>query len=480
MNIMTILSLLVIACMLVQHITITKPSRIREDFYTAWKNYRRQILLCRCLSLGGLMLIIVIIVEAYYSFGTDVPCPTEPPYNTNRVTCATVALLKTKEYTTVIMLTFFLSILKLLLEDHVERRLLGATGGVRNVWLQDIWLVWFSASVVLSVVLTSFQILDMEFAPHTIHLWAAGMIAVVTFTYDFWIYNVLHRQLTDGDGFMASAVSQLYQSPPTDHAKIGSPWRGFVGFMFRSIQYQPPAQVMTIGPTGAGKTHWVMSHDNNYAEKVRQASADTAGLVTTHVVEVANKIQNVTLGAIPTGFSLQLLDFPGENIGDHCTVPFDLRCDVLILILPEAAFNTALDTKSETFDIETADDLNEYFNLDEKVNKTRDYIYALFFGLNVDSGDINVAGRQRFGVGSFVLFVNRWGTDVPELGTQFERHMNSLALQLAKKFGLADERRCFAYHGDISHNTNRILSDAIQRLHNPTVVNRVDTDLSHG
>ena len=456
---MTYLSILVVICMLYQHMTITKVSRVREDFYPAWTKYRRHIVFCRCLSLAGLGLIIVIIVETYYAG--------------DQVTRSMMGLLETKEYTSLIMLTFFISVLKVLLEDHVERNLLRTSPGLGNVWLKDIWLVWFFASVVFSVLLGGSEFLDRESIDRYSHLLAPAMVIVVTLTYDFWIYNVFYRQLTDGDGFMGSAVSQIYRTRP------GNPLQGFVGFLFHSIQYQPPAQVMIIGPTGAGKTRWTMSHDAAYARRVTDRGAETAeGLVSTQVVEVANKIEAVRVSnGTEAGFSLQLLDFPGENIGDHCTVPFDLRCDVLVLILPETAFNPSLATRPETFSVTTSEDLNEYFDIAEGVNKTRDYVYALYFGLNIDSGStVNVAGRQRFGIGSFVLIVNS-RKDELAFDDHFTKHVNALAAELAKKFGLTRADRCLAYYCNILKTTEPILSEAIRRLHGSPATAAEPSDL---
>ena len=231
---------------------------------------------------------------------------------------------------------------------------------------------------------------------------------------------------------------------------------------------------MVIGPRGVGKTHWVMTHDAAFAAKMKKRSAGTGGVLSTQVVEIANKVENVQIHSgndvVPAKFSLQLLDFPGENIGDHCTLPFDLRCDVLVLMLPEDAFNPELDSEDEVLEISTSQDLNKFFRPGSADSRARDYLYALYFGLNVgqDGSTTNVAGRQRFGIGSFVLIVNTHGGS-PRYGSTFRLHVDSLAARLARKFGMEDKSRCFTYYCNISETRETILADAIGSLHSAKV-----------
>ena len=445
------IALLIVALLLFQHMNITNASRTREHFYTAWNKYRRHIYGCRCTSIFCVVLFTVIAVEG--TTGVEVG-----------VTAAVVGLLTTREYTTLIVLTFLISLLKVLLEDHMEKSLLRRSPTIKSVWLKDIWLLWILGSALFSVFLGGLDILDRQFIEDHQYILATAMVFIVFLTYDFWIYNVLHRQLVVGDGFMSSAVSQIYQAAP------GNPGRGFLGFLLFTIQRQPPAQVMIIGPKGTGKTRWTMSHDAAYAARVQsRIVGEGEGIFSTQVVELATKIESVPVRSandtVIAGFSLQLLDFPGENIGDHCTLPFDLRCDVLVLMLPEEAFNPALDERSETFDVTTSDDLGEYFSPDDAAARARDYFYALFFGLNVDEGSKNVAGRQRFGIGSFVLIVNSRKGSL-RYRNHFEQHIESLAVQMANKFGLEETRRCFHYYCNITTTQDLILPNAIASLHN--------------
>ena len=468
--------LLVAVCLLSQHMNITNASRVREHFYTAWRKYRRHIYLCRILSLVALAIIIVIGTEKWYqvSIGAE-----------SHVAPSLVALLTTKEYTTLIVLTFFISLLKLLLEEQVERNVRRRTPRLKNVWLNDVWLLWFFSSVLFSVFFGAKDILseDAEYVKNNQHALAIIMIILVTFTYNFWIYNVLYRQLTDGDGFMSGAIANILLPPPEPEESApekprpprstppwDNPFRGFLGFMFRSIQYSPPAQVMIIGPRGAGKTHWAKSLDGTYKAKVEAESKETSGIVNTKVVETATTTLPIPVGRdrVDRNFSIQLVDFPGENVGDHCTLPIDLRCDALILMLPESAFNPSLD-QNEGMSVGGAfEDLDGYFDKADGNNKARDYFHALFFGLNVDESSTNVAGRQRFSVGSFVLIVN--GSDDAGLKyhNHFEKHIEVLADAMGSKVGVSESSRRFYRYCNVSNLGGSVLRDAIGSLHGAT------------
>ena len=458
-----IASLLIVASLLIQHMTITKETQQREHFHRVWRNYRRQILCCRFISFLGLMTILAIVMEAYHNVDLG-------------VTESLVELLQKKEYTTLAVLTFFVAILHLLIEDHVETRMGRSKPEVKHVWLRDIWLLWFSASIVLSVFLGGFELLDNTNIMNHKYVLGVATIVIVTFTYDFWIYNVLYRQMTEGDGFTNSAVSRIYgvkQEMGEGHGH--DPIRGFLGFLFRAIQYQPPAQVLIIGPRGAGKTHWVMQRDAAFMEYVKSRSGGDAGLQSTQRIEYARDTENVNIVdhnmAIDAEFSVTLLDFPGENLGDHCNLPFELRSDVLILILPEDAFNPQLDERPEPFSVNTSQDISEYFNGGAESSRARDYMYALYFGLQMDEINQEVGRRQQSGVGAFVLLVNC--RDQQKYTNKFEMHIKSLSEQMARKFGVVGDQRVFSYYYDIAKGQQPVLREAIRSLHKTIEVGEI-------
>ena len=469
--------LLIIVCLLSQHMNITSASRVREHFYTAWLKYRKHIYLCRLQSLTAVAFIIVIGMESLYN-------DSKPGV----VASTLIELLTTREYTTLIVLTFFISLLKMILEEQVERNVRRRTPNLKNVWLNDLWLLWFFASVLFSVLLGGTEILSKDtYIQNNKYVLATIMIIFLTLTYNFWIYNVLHRQLTEGDGFMSGAIANILLPPPQiplpppedalpppeKPRPTGStpPWdnplRGFIGFMFRSIQYSPPAQVMIVGPRGAGKTHWATRLDGSYNAKVEAQSSETSGLVNTKVVEIATVKLPIPVGPhrIDREFSVQLVDFPGENVGDHCTLPIDLRCDALVLMLPESAFNPELDKEKETDAGVAFEDLDRFFDKRRENNKARDYFHAFFFGLNVDEFSTGVAGRQRIAVGSFALIVN--GSD--EKGLRYKNHFKEnievLAKAMALKVGVAESGRRFSYYCNVGRIGGSVLRDTIGSLH---------------
>ena len=452
-------SILIVCFLIFQHMNITKETQQRHHFYKSWKSYRNHILFCRFMSLLGAATVLAIAMEAYHDVDLG-------------VTLAVVTLLSTREYATLIVLTFFIAILHLLVEEHVEARLRRYKPEVKHVWLHDVWLMWFSASIVLSVFLGGFDLLSEETIMLHKHKLAALSVVVVVFTYDFWIYNVLYRQLTDGDGFTGSAVARIYgvkrrKNDKSDYAPI----RGFLGFMVRAIQYQPPAQVLVVGPRGAGKTRWLMKRDAAFHEDQEAKKESDGTLASTQKIEIATDVENVSIleGSRRTNaeFFLMMVDFPGENLGDHCNLPFELRSDVLVLMLPEDAFNPELDTQSETFHISTAQDISEYFASDENSRKTRDYMYALYFGLKMDDSGQEFRGRQQSGVGAFALVVNCIGSR--KYDKEFKKHIHFLSRQIAEKYGVRNKQRIFSYYFDIVQHDEPILRQTIGSLHNEVV-----------
>lgn len=448
---------LLVVCMLIQHVFITNVTRTREHFYRDWKNYRNHIMACRVVSIVGIIMAATVLFETGYE-------------TANRpATHALTNLISSKAYTTLILLTFFLSVLKFLIEDQMEKKMRRASPHLKNVWLNDIWLLWFFASAVATSIIGIEDIFTRESIGKQAAFYALGTILLVILTYNFWIYNVLHRQLTEGDGFMSSAVSQIYgkQESKIASAHNAQSLRGFLGFLYGATQAQPPAQILVIGPKGAGKTHWIASQDGRFAAQVERD--ENGAIISTESAQVATKIESIPITRneqrVEAEFCLSIVDFPGENIGDHCTLPFEYRSDVLLLMLPENAFSPELDQKEDLFDIQKSEDITEYFKADAKSSKVRDYLYALYFGLNIDDKSKEFEGRQAFGVGSFVLTINSLhlgGTLMYD--SKFEKHMKNLSVQIGKKFGV-EEERCLVYYYNIDVGNVQILRHAIGSLH---------------
>ena len=461
MTAMKFAAIATVLCLLIQHMAVTQTVRRREHFFRAWKSYRRHIYFCRFVSFTAIGVIGAIVLEIYHE--TDLG-----------VTESLEELLRTEEYITLIVLTFFISLINLLVEDQLEKKIQGDNPTVKNVWLRDIWLLWFSASVVFSVIFGGFDILDATLENNK-YFFAIVSVIVVAVTYAFWMYNVVHRQLTEGDGFTATAVSRIY-GVQSEHVR--DPLRGFLGFLTRAIQYQPPSQILIIGPKGVGKTRWTMQQDAAYAEYIGRSSDVDDGILSTQAIETAHTTQHVSViegnARREAEFSLMLLDFPGENLGDHCNLPFDLRSDVLILMLPESAFNPKLDA-TQPFSISTADDITEYFESDKDSAKTRDYMYGLYFGLQMDNSSSDFMGRPQSGVGSFILLVNS-REEQPKYQNNFRKHIESLSIQIAGRYGVIDKTRIFSHYYNIERPNETLLRGAIGSLHSSLDANTEEAD----
>ena len=316
------------------------------------------------------------------------------------------------------------------------------------------------------------------------------ILLVIVATYVAWIHGVIYQQLTAGDGFIASVIPPLHLNvfPLDTHS---------------------PAQALIIGPKRAGKTMLARQCDPDYGrrliedEEQRSAIAERRGKSQesngshrgTEVIEEASMTHKVPVrrrsgSEQTTDVKFSLLDFPGENIGDHCTLPLDLRCDVLVLVLPEQAFNPELDTLEETISISKSYHIDKYFgerdgkaplastegeaNSElELVEEARDYLYALYYGLNYDRGkvseriseSISQGGRRRSSAKTFVLVVNRnekVAAGKERYGGSFEKHILFLSGQVGAKFGVPAEL-CFAEYVDVKSRNTTIFIDALTK-----------------
>ena len=345
---MVYIGALIFVLMVLQHMHITNPNRGAENFHRAWRQYRSHIKCCHIVATVGVGATLLFLVAEYYVKATS----EDPSKVASMIKDRLLAVLAVDEYISLVLLTLFLAGIKLLIDRFLEHRLRSRNPDVKDPWLQDIWLMWFLASTAASVALGNVPMPQFEPESQSLlgYLAALSVVVVVMATYVFWIHNVLYRQLTLGDGFRGETIPSLLSS-------------------FSPLDDHPPAQVLVIGPKGAGKTKLVSSCDPAYEMRLERRKEKMA----TQVVEVASMIEKVQVPSAVDGRSeeeeirFSLLDFPGENIGDHCTLPFDLRSDVLVLVMSEAVFNPKLDREDFKVDIPQgellAENIDRYFGL---------------------------------------------------------------------------------------------------------------------
>ena len=414
----------IFALMIGQHIAITRSTTNSADFHRSWRHYRWHINFCNIFAFTAFTIVAVLLLV---DWGVALD---ETRFRKHLYT-----VLATRGYVSLTLFALFLACINIIVERHLHAYLLRRNPGLRDPWQKDVWLLWFVLSVLASLSIEAFTSIEAS-APESpaLNTFVALAVAVaILLTYVTWIHSVLYRQLTIGDGFPASIIPPL-------HRRI------------TPLDPYPPAQALVIGPRAAGKSLLISKCDTSYGERTAGKNAPQLG---TQIVQEATMMQRVPVANASGGKTnemvrFSLLDFPGENIGDHCTLPLDLRCDVLVLVIAEEALNPELENDPTVITIQKSQDIDRYFRRThagdgdpEPAIRSRDYLYALYFGLNYDPASPALAGRDRSAVGSFVLTINgrelapRYDTD------HFNRHIKRLAEQLGHKFGAPPER-CFA------------------------------------
>ena len=303
--------------MIVQHVLIVRVTRQTSTFHHAWRQYRNHIAICNTLAAVVLIVaVVLILVDANYVARHNQDNPI--------ITKKLLQIINTKGFLSLTVLALFLASIKIMIERYFERQLREKYPDIQDPWQKDVWLLWFVASVIITLPLEYRVDVDIDPPYQVIHyVGATVIVAIVLLTYVSWIHNALYRQMSETSGLIGSII-------PTLHRKL------------LPLDSHPPAQALVIGPKEAGKSELVKNCDPVYKEESEKRDEHLGS----QIIETATMIQTMNVPGL--GSSKQeevrfaLLDFPGENIGDHCTLPFDLRCDVLVLVMPEEAFNPRL------------------------------------------------------------------------------------------------------------------------------------------
>ena len=434
--------------MIAQHILIARPSPNTETFHQAWHKYRRHIFLCHYLAIFVLVVTGVLIsVDAFYV----------AQHNANNpiITKELLNLLNTRSYLSLTLFALLLAIIKIMAERYFEKKLLDKYTDIKDPWQKDVWLAWFIISALITVPMEYRPDIPIEPPYHPSAYFAATiLVIVVLLTYVLWIHSALYRQMAETNGLIGSIIPALFRLSPLD--------------------VHPPAQALVIGPKEAGKSELIKSCDPSYREFADRMDSEYG----TPIIREATMLHKLSVSTLSTSqeeeVRFALLDFPGENIGDHCTLPFDLRCDILVLVLPEEAFNPELVDLETAITISGAADIDSYFNLeatDERLSdvagRSRDYLYALYYGLNYDgdslagSGpDILLPERKRSPVNSFVLLANYHGQEPMYGGEKFLTHLDCLSKQIGGKF-LTLRELCFAQYQNVQSTNHEVFLEAL-------------------
>ena len=291
-----VIVLIVIMC--VQHMLITNPARAREEMYRSWSIYRLNVALTY-------VLVILLIMMNLYSINISGDAD---------MIGGIVDLLKSSNQSKIVVIitAFFFAIAVLIAEDLLENKMLGHFARLR-----DSWLIWF-VSLAITVALLEDWVTGESFtqadqpagAPPAADALllpevpakplATSILIFGTVTYALWIYNVLHRQITKGDGFRGRVLR--YTLNPT----IGA----------------VPVQAMVIGPRRSGKTELIAQCDPNFRDLINRRGVGTRATMQIEEgrfpqemrVREPRKFLGMTIDSGMRQQWVTMVDTPGENL----------------------------------------------------------------------------------------------------------------------------------------------------------------------
>ena len=214
--------------MIVQHVLIVRVTRQTSTFHHAWRQYRNHIAICNSLATFVLIVaVVLILVDANY-VAHHTP---DNPIITKKL----LQIMNTKGFLSLTVLALFLASIKIMIERYFEKQLREKYPDIQDPWQKDVWLIWFVASVVITLPLEYRVEVNVE-PPYQVthYVGAAVIVAIVLLTYVFWIHNALYRQMSETSGLIGSIV-------PVLHRKL------------LPLDPHPPAQALVIGPKEAGR-----------------------------------------------------------------------------------------------------------------------------------------------------------------------------------------------------------------------------------
>lgn len=461
-----------IAIMCVQHMLITNPERPREEMYKSWSIYRFNIMLTY---------LIVILLLTMDLFAVTIS-------GDKQIVDGITNLLNFQSQSTfvAIITAFFFAAAVLIAEDLLEKKVMGPFARLR-----DSWLIWF-VSLAISVALLETWLQDVSFSgtkaidtpgehatePSTPvasggsdKFLATSILLFGTVTYAMWIYNVLHRQITKGDGFRGRVL----------------------GYILNPGVRAVPVQAMVIGPKRSGKTELVKQCDLNFRDMI-----NSRGQTRTQVKQIEEgrfnqemkvrepkKVLGVTTDSGTRHQWVTMVDAPGENLGDHVALPYEIRTDVLVMVIRANALNDSEDVIKEVSnwgldsfhrccapypsDARTAV-IQERLVSDAKLDgyHTGNYIKAL--GLAINRAESHLPPEGRYTIGAFVLVLNAdlLSSERKKLAWVGNDHLQLLAKEIGERFGV-DARYCHGHLGSVQVHSRSIFIDAVQRLLYPDI-----------
>ena len=374
---------LIVLMMFVQHLLITRQSETPKYWRRTLRRYRRHMRLPRYALILFPASATILLVD--YSSGAQL----------NVLAQLSDAINRTGP-TTVLMVTFFSSVLRLFVERTIgdSRNILSNTRDFMHSHFcpdklrartladdapktvlnprPDAWLLWLGCSLAITLLQ---YLLDLQFfgsqraypvdasglSPAL--LLVVGLVAttIVCLGYYCWIYTTLFITLTD------------------KHHYTGRVARLFLGDVGNN---ELPEQALLIGPVLAGKTTFHRQMPGSQASSRPQVA-----------YEIVRKDEHTVC--------LYVVDMPGENMGDHLFSTSLIRADSLVLIL-----------RAEWFDLRALGDSSNY-ELDSWHNLIKDCdsreisnVKAYMRGLHFATKSTLVKPKDLFLVRSFVLYMN--------------------------------------------------------------------------
>jgi hypothetical protein len=334
---------------------------------------------------------------------------------------------------------FFAAIVRFFLDDVIIKGLEKPRG-----WLKDAWLWWFVMMVVVECLFERLHLREhktLNAIGGVILMWVVNLVVVVSFW--LWIFVAMFRTLAESEGFRGPAVTKF----------ILSPWKEFV-----------LRQAVVIGPKRSGKTTLVRS-----VAPLANTVAISAAPLPTPVLDggkMAGTLLNefrefatlVNVNGNRSTVLVSIVDCPGENLGDHVSLPYRYRTDVLVLVLMArhlkdgdvltAHDNYRLDTFSRCCD-GSADG-----------RKAQEYLTALHLATTRDNSDRKEDARVPR---ELLLVLNYDREDHREQSVanriRNDGNLKQLAIDIGLRFSISEDR-CATIIEDVRQSTTFMIAIA--------------------
>ncbi len=239
------------------------------------------------------------------------------------------------------LITFFTSLMLTLWKSGAKLKLAKVFGRAGNFLL-----LWALLMVVIQTVLIKTSVDTIRYININYRLTAESneltlgalyfhgtellILLVFLTSYYLWIKGVQFSQLVEEDGIWPSNAKKNLE--PFKFFTLKPKLRIF--FPKMSSSFKLPVQCMIIGPKGHGKTRLaeVCSPDYELENNTKKGNSKTGKDKQATSAEATASLEIASFNG-KDNKHFWAIDAPGENLGDHIALPFQMRTDLLVLVI---------------------------------------------------------------------------------------------------------------------------------------------------